>query len=103
MRLSETDRLLVSALLPSVEELADHAAREAPYLSPGEAMDVGDLARVMMTEAIEEGADSVLVGADDDDPAPRPFDELLGDLVGVCVAAALKRLGHSSREDSPKA
>ncbi len=54
----------------------------------------------MMVVALQEGADSFPEDADEDDSAPRPFDELLGDLVRVCLAAALKRLGHSSRDDS---
>ncbi len=44
MRLNETDRLVVSALLPCAEELGDHAARVAPDLLPAQALAVGDLA-----------------------------------------------------------
>ncbi len=54
-----------------------------------------------MLEAMSEGVESVPEDGDEyaDNPAPRPFDELLGDLVRVCVLAALKRLEHSSQDD----
>ncbi len=100
--MSEADRLVVSALLPTIEELADAALEVATDLLPGEAMDAGDLARVMMTEALEEGAENVPEYGDEyaENAAPRPFHELLDDLVRVCLAAALRRLGHSSHEDA---
>jgi hypothetical protein len=52
VRLSEADRLVVSALIPSAEELTDRASGFAPGLSPGEPLDAGDLAWVIMIESL---------------------------------------------------
>jgi len=95
MRLSEADRLAISALLPCSKELADAAKEVAPYLLPGEALDAGDLARVMMLEAIEEGAALVPDDGDDGPDEPPPvsaFDTLLDQLAALCLGMARERL-----------
>ncbi len=111
MRINSTDRLLVSALLPSGEELADRAKEEDVSLTEAEALAaVGHYARVLLLESVEEGVALVLDGGDDGDGPDEPppvaaFDTLLDQLVELCLGMARERLlraPESSRDDSPE-
>ncbi len=108
MRLNETDLLLVAALVPAGEDLADRAKEEDASLTDAEALAVGHYVRVLLLESVEEGVALVLDGGDDGPDEPPPvssFDTLLEQLVELCLVMARERLlrePESSRDDCPE-
>lgn len=99
LRLTEEGRVLVSALTPSVEELADRAQEAVLDLRRGEAMQVGHVARRLMWETIERALEAGEDGNQLNDQAPRGLGEVVDDLAAVCISEAIRVLAEHDGGD----
>lgn len=99
LRLTEEGRVLVSALTPSVEELADRAREVEDGLTPAEALQVGHVARRLMSESIERALEADENENHVDDQPPRGIGEVVDDLAAVCVSEAVHILAEHDRRE----